>query len=84
MTTSNQIGSDETLMDTGISSQMRKIKKERPKAALGNMRTHLYLENENSVWVSVGRGDLEKVLAYVETLENRQAILLKRSSDQAS
>lgn len=42
------------------------------KAALGNMRAHLWIDRDkDGPWLIVGREDLEVVLGYVAELEDR-------------
>jgi hypothetical protein len=55
-------------------------------AALGNMRAHLWIDSNKPVWVTVDKGDLEEILAYVEALEERvtkQATLVKIANEFA-
>jgi hypothetical protein len=45
------------------------------KAALGNMRTHLWIDrNKEGPWLLVDRSDMEVVLAYVAELEGKLGI----------
>lgn len=53
-----------------VSRSVQSQPKERTRVdiALGNMRTHLYLDREKPVWTSVDRGDLEVILDYVNIM----------------
>jgi hypothetical protein len=85
MTNHDAIIPEGVLLDTGLAARIKKtMENNRPKAALGNMKTHLYLDDPTKLWVSVGRSDLEKVLEYIATLESKQAILLKNFEESSS
>lgn len=56
---------------TLLRAELSPKEKIRVTAALGNMRTHLYLDRNKPVWVSVDKSDLEIILKYVKTLEDK-------------
>lgn len=49
-------------------SQSQLRERTRVDIALGNMRTHLYLDRERPVWTTVSRDDLEAILDYVNIM----------------
>lgn len=70
-----ELGEDTSISEisiTGLSLSEAEISSKeqtRISAALGNMRTHLYIDRNKPVWVTVDKSDLEVILEHVKTLE---------------
>lgn len=56
-------------------------KKTRVEAAIGNMRTHLRLDQERPVWTTVNKQDLEVILDYINKLKLAPAEALEEFAE---
>lgn len=63
------------------SRKQKPAEKTRVEAALGNMRTHLWLDREKPVWTTVDKQDLEVILEYVNRLKLAPAETLEEFAE---
>lgn len=76
---SDEIGEDSSISQISISGlslsrdELSSKERNRISAALGNMRTHLFIDSHKPVWVTVDKSDLEVILKHVKTLEAKLA-----------
>lgn len=81
------INDDEKSIPEGIivrvaGSRKRKSgEKTRVEAAIGNMRTHLRLDQERPVWTTVNKQDLEVILDYINKLKLAPAEALEEFAE---
>lgn len=81
MTDNNDKLLHEGVLSEVSSRKQKPAEKTRVDAALGNMRTHLYLDRNKPVWVSVDKADLEVILDYVQSLKLAPAEALEDFAD---
>lgn len=81
------LNDNDNLLHDGVIVRVSRSRKQKPSektrvdAALGNMRTHLYLDRNKPVWVSVDKADLEVILDYVNALKMAPAEALEDFAD---